>query len=110
MSPHHPWWWSEIRIQLRLQPDPALLARFEIIFMDFPDDERPTDVVWNCPEPPHTCEVEASLASNEQIAAFMHALEDNPQAEVDEIPTIYLQQLRSTEEGEKHFTLVLELP
>ncbi len=71
---------------------------------------RPTDVVWNCPEPPHTCEVEASLASNEQIAAFMHALEDNPQAEVDEIPTIYLQQLRSTEEGEKHFTLVLELP
>ncbi len=92
------------------QPDPGLLARFELIVGDMPEDQRPIDVVWTCPEAPHTCQVEGTLESNEYIANFMHALEDNPQAEDDEIPTIYLNHLNSLPEGGKRFQLSLELP
>ncbi len=95
---------------VEVAPDAALQARFELIFGDFPEDQRPADVTWTCPEAPHTCEVEATLASPQQIASFMHALEDNPQAEDDEIPTIYLQEMFTTEEGDRRFRLELQLP
>jgi hypothetical protein len=93
-----------------IMPDPGLLARFELILGDMPVDERPTDVVWTCPEAPHTCNVEGTLAANEHIANFMHGLEDNPQAEDDEIPTVHLNHLESLPEGGKRFQLQLELP
>ncbi len=93
-----------------VQPDPGLLSRFELIIGDMPEDQRPIDVVWTCPEAPHTCNVEGTLERNEYIANFMHALEDNPQAEDDEIPTVYLNHLNSLPEGGKRFQLNLELP
>jgi len=94
----------------RIMPDPGLLARFELIMGDMPEGETPTDVVWSCPEAQHTCNVEGTLATTEHIASFMHGLEDNPQAEDDEIPTVQLLQMNSLPEGGKRFQLQLELP
>ncbi len=93
-----------------IMPDPGLLARFELILGDMPQGERPIDVVWTCPQAPHTCKVQGTLAASEHIAAFMHALEDNPQAQDDEIPTVHLDHLESLPEGGKRFQLQLELP
>ena len=93
-----------------IMPEPGLLARFELIVGDMPDGEQPTDIVWTCPEAPHTCNVEGTLERNEHIANFMRGLEDNPQAEDDEIPTVYLNHLESLPEGGKRFQLQLELP
>lgn len=93
-----------------IMPDPGLLARFELILGDMPEGERPTDIVWTCPEASHTCKVEGTLAANEHIANFMRGLEDNPQAEDDEIPTVHLDHLNSLPEGGKRFQLQLELP
>jgi len=94
----------------RVMPDPGLLARFELIMGDMPEGETPTDVVWSCPEAHHTCNVEGTLATTENIASFMHGLEDNPQAEDDEIPTVQLIHMNSLPDGGKRFQLQLELP